>query len=109
MGGQSLYLFETMAEGAPAGQSMTDILMASEGIYMKQKASLTEAVTNGACEKKNKYKLYDQTTGKTMYKAKEKSDCCGRLCCAPNHSAYLKIEEDDGPVAYTAYKPFKFT
>lgn len=93
----------------PDSQSMVDLLMASEGIYMKQKASLTEAVTEGACEKRNKYKMYDQTSGKQLYKAKEKSDCCGRMCCAPNHTAILKIEEDDGPTAYTAYKPFACT
>lgn len=86
---------------------MKDILMASEGLYMKQKASMAEVVTAGACEKGNKYKLYDQTTGKEMYKAKEESNCCARQLCAPGHSATLRIKEDDGPVAYTAYKPFK--
>lgn len=94
---------------APGKQSMTDLLVASGGIYMKQKASLTEAATQGMCEKANKYKLYDQTSGKKLYTAKEKSNCFGRMCCAPNHSAVLKIKEDDGPVAYTAYKPFAFT
>lgn len=106
---------------APPSQNMTDgatadvaALLSCDKVKVKQKASLLEAVTQGACEKKNKYKIKAKggtSDGETLYKAKEKSDCCQRLCCAPGHEATVQFELDDvgkkDDVVYTMYKPFK--
>lgn len=102
----------------PGTQTMSDgksvaALMACEALKIKQKASLAEAVTNGACEKKNKYSIKAKggpADGQKLYKAKEESDCFQRMCCAPGHAARIMIKEDDDfgdGVAYTVNKPFK--
>lgn len=104
---------------APATAEMSDdeavqALLGCNALKVKQKASFAEAVTNGCCEKQNKYKIKAKggpADGKTLYKAKEKSEGCQRMCCAPGHEATVQIEKEDvgkdGEVAYTMYKPFK--
>lgn len=105
---------------APVAQVMSDqrvtsvsALMGCQSLKIKQKASFTEAVTGGACEKKNRYKIKAKggpADGKKLYKAKEESECFMRMCCAPGHEARILIKEDEDfgdEVAYTIYKPFK--
>lgn len=98
--------------GAPVGQTMSDTsLAACEGLFVKQKASLTEAVTQGACEKRNKYKVFAKQGGKKskdkLFKAKEDSECFGRCCCAPNHQLQVRVKDDE-KTHYTIAKPFAF-
>lgn len=106
---------------APKAEFMSDTsradvaaLISCNKVKVKQKASLAEAVTNGMCEISNKYKIKAKGgsgDGKTLYKAKEKSTCFQRQCCAPGHEATVEFRLDDvgeeDKVVYTMYKPFK--
>ena len=49
-------------------------------LIVKQKVELMEAFTG--CETKNKYTIKN-TMGQDVYKAKEDTDCCIRMCCGP--------------------------
>jgi len=49
-------------------------------LIVKQKVELLEAFTG--CETKNKYKIKN-SMGQDVYKAKEDTDCCTRMCCGP--------------------------
>lgn len=95
--------------GAPQAQTMNDVssLKQSTGFILKQKVGKLEAVSMGCCEQRNKYKLYDKSSGQYLYKAKEESDNCERCCCAPNHSLVVNIDnEDSGQTMYSVKKEF---
>ena len=49
-------------------------------LIVKQKVELLEAFTG--FETKNKYTIKN-TMGQDVYKAKEDTDCCTRMCCGP--------------------------
>lgn len=60
-------------------------------IYIKQKLELWEMLTG--CEMQNQYKIYPgdangQKGGNPVFKAKEKSSCFQRMCCAGNARAF---------------------
>jgi hypothetical protein len=110
---------------APPAQTMSDnkskpttlaALMGAEKVKIKQKAEFLDAVVSGnLCEKQNKYKIKVKGgpgDDETIFKAKEDSNCCQRMCCAPGHNALIHLKEDDlaqgdKQVLYTLHKPFK--
>ena len=62
---------------------------------------MLEALTGGACETKNKYKIFAcDETGKKLYsdaifKTKEESGFCNRLCCPADCRAHTcKIKQN---------------
>ncbi len=82
-----------------------------KGIFIKQKMEMLEVITG--CETENKYNVYSMNkkgTGKKghpLFKCKEKSDLCARMClngsCRPfkmKISSLVRGEEDD------EYEPF---
>ena len=96
-------------------------LMAAQGISIKQKIELIEAVTG--CEFENRYIVYlaDQTGEKlkqTLFKAREKSNCCARIClsgdCRPftvdvEHKAEGSYSTNDGTNFLHFVRKFKCT
>lgn len=90
------------------------------GVFIKQKYETLELVTG--CETENKYLVYPldksggDKKGRTMFKAKEKSGCCQRICltggCRAFHmdiSTYIRGEEDDYEPFLKLERPFKCT
>lgn len=73
----------------------------SDGVYIKQKFELLEALTGW--ETPNTYKVYrindkgDKVDKDAMFKAKEKSGWCMRMCCPGNMRAFeMKIKHSEG-------------
>eukprot|EP00217_Crustomastix_stigmatica_P003852 CAMPEP_0183790614 /NCGR_PEP_ID=MMETSP0803_2-20130417/1218_1 /TAXON_ID=195967 /ORGANISM="Crustomastix stigmata, Strain CCMP3273" /LENGTH=302 /DNA_ID=CAMNT_0026034855 /DNA_START=49 /DNA_END=957 /DNA_ORIENTATION=- len=46
-------------------------------------------------EMPNKYTIFDRDNGTKLLLAEEESECCNRVCCAPNHSLLVKIFATD--------------
>lgn len=97
-----------------------DSLAACQGIYVKQQIELVEALTG--CETKNKYKVHawdpvrgaeDVDAGRLMpelFKAKEESECCERICCGPIRSFTMRIGHEANPADHLLLlRPFKCT
>jgi hypothetical protein len=62
--------------------SYINALENAEFAFIKQKMELLEIITG--CETKNRYKVYVRYPDGSncyLFKAKEDSDCCERLCC----------------------------
>lgn len=97
----------SVVAAAPAQQTMNDgPLCKIPSIFCTQKVDDLEVFTNGMFERKNRYKIYAEGYGK-IFKAKEESGTCERLCCAPNHSLKMQIKEDEaGFESYVMEKPF---
>ena len=72
-------------------------------LLIEQQASLLEAVTQGAVEEANKYKIFVGTPqqGKSVnefypsFYAWEESECCSRCCLAPNHDLKVHFHAKD--------------
>lgn len=56
------------------------ILAMQKKLFIKQKIELLEVLTG--FETENRYEVYDGTKSQHLFKAKEVSDCCARICCA---------------------------
>ncbi len=59
---------------------------------MKQKIEMLEALLG--CETKNKYKIKN-SMGQEVYKAKEETDCCTRMCCGPIRPFDMTIKDNN--------------
>lgn len=99
--------------GGPGKQQMGDMSHCN-GVVLKQKVELMEAVTNGCCEGANTYAIYDRDTARPMYVITEKSQCFERCCCKPSHAADMEVHEtpdgkSKGRKIYTFEKPRKLT
>jgi hypothetical protein len=84
--------------------------MSAEGIFVKQKFLLLQALTG--CEQQNEYQIFNldrngEKRGTPIYKAKEKSTWCARNClqadCRPfkmlvSEKDYLNPDGDETPV-----------
>merc|ERR1711977_445694 len=92
-----------------------NFLYLSDKFRVKQKVELAEALTQGMCECENKYAIlakYDHDGDgdkewKKVYKAKEKSRCLSRCCCAPNHDFSLTIKDKSDNKVLGLYHPMK--
>merc|ERR1719450_668096 len=60
-------------------------------LIVKQKVELLEALTG--FETKNKYKIKN-SMGQDVYKAKEDTDCCTRMCCGPGRPFDMIIRDN---------------
>jgi hypothetical protein len=79
-------------------------------VFIRQKATLLEAVTCGCFEQANSYALLDPQLNQIMT-VDEKSTFCARMCCNPIHSLVLEFTAGEGgreggaPVLFTAHRP----
>jgi hypothetical protein len=108
----------TVAPGQPVSGENTsepslgivDKLLSGSRYKVWQKVNGWEALTAGACEMSNVYKIYNldltpepniKTTPPVLI-AKERSDGCDRCCCAPCNSLHIEfMEYEGGPVLFT--------
>jgi len=60
-------------------------------LIVKQKTELLEAFTG--FETKNKYTIRN-AMGQDVYKAKEETDCCTRMCCGPSRPFDMTIKDN---------------
>jgi hypothetical protein len=110
--------------GAPATQSMLDNC---PGLLAQQKFDIQELFCP-ACQKRNKYKITSDegwsSDGVTdfstspykqspqIYKAKEESETCDRICCQNYRRFQMYVrpgDNGDGPYDYKFDRPFKCT
>lgn len=77
-------------------------------LVIEQEMHMAEVMTGGAIEIANKYKIFTDNAGLQFWAA-EKSDCCSRQCCAPNHALTLDFHSinEQGPILFRVEKPFK--
>lgn len=78
-----------MYDGGIAGQLLESV----EGVFISQKTDWMEAITG--CERENKYKVkpLGQKKGPTLFKCKEKSGGCSRVCLPGSARPFdMKIE-----------------
>lgn len=99
---------------APAGYAVVPLLAPDlisaigrlSGAFVTQKVNLAEALTDGAWQQQNRYKVsaWDPVAGREQPKAgkggdlikmKETSDCCLRLLCGPARPFKMAIYADD--------------
>jgi hypothetical protein len=99
---------------APAGYAVVPLLAPDlisaigrlSGSFVTQKVNLAEAITDGAFQQQNRYKVsaWDPVAGREQPKAgkggdlikmKETSDCCIRLLCGPARPFKIAIYADD--------------
>lgn len=84
----------------------------------KQKVELLEAMSG--CETANTYKIYDvadngKQNGDEIFKVKEKSECCSRVCCPGNCRPFeLKLKDklakdSDDDILYKVEREFACT
>jgi len=94
------------ARGPPT-EKMTDGPMCKvDTMQISQKGDDIEIFTGGCCERQNRYKISVPGQGK-VYKAKEESSCCARMCFGPHVDMKIHINEDeDGYEDYLMEKPF---
>lgn len=72
------------------------ILAQHDKLFLNQHASLLEAVSQGCCEKPNRYSVHSEgKDGPLLLNVVEESDCCPRMCCAPMNSLFLNISVPD--------------
>lgn len=91
-------------------------------MFIKQKLEVLEVVTG--CETPNLYKVYAADANgervgkqKPIFKCKEKSECCQRICCPGNCRAFKmkvknyqkKMGDDDKNLFMIFSRPFKCT
>jgi len=96
-------------EVAPVRKTGFEKLQALNGILIKQKLEALELVIG--CETENKYNVFaidkdGNKKGRKIFKCKEKSDCCARICLSGNCRPFnmeintlVRGEDDD-------YEPF---
>ena len=77
-------------------------------IFVEQQIGIIEAITHGAYEEANKYKIFANTAG-LAYFAVEESSCMSRCFCAPNHelTVHFYSVNRNGPELFKMLKPFK--
>lgn len=66
-------------------------------LIVKQKVEIGEAIAGMldiGYESKNKYKILN-SLGQQVYKAKEDSDCCTRMCCGPVRPFDMVIKDNN--------------
>ena len=68
------------------------ILGAVNKFRVEQRVAWMEAVSQGMCEQRNVYDIYDDATGQPLFTAVEESNGCTRCFCAPHHSFNLKFK-----------------
>jgi len=89
-------------------------LAALEGrntLMIHQQINMEEVMCG--CAGANRYDVSDMNTGEAVLFINEESDCCERICCAPNHSAILNVYDvrngvPDNTLVMVLTKPFKF-
>jgi hypothetical protein len=85
----------TMTAKGDKSKELAEILSKTQSLEIHQKFDWVEALTQGCCERNNKYKIFD-AGGAEILAAKEYSPGCTRCCCAPYHSTMVYIEKPDG-------------
>jgi len=95
--------------GASQKKKGWDRLKDRQGIFIKQKLDVAEAIFG--CEQANTYYVYplgndEEKKGKKFYKCKEKSDCLAKQCltggCRP-FVLHVNIEDDDEEIDNTPF------
>jgi len=79
-------------------------LESRDGVFIKQKLEIGEILTG--CQQSNTYNVYPLSKdgdkkGKKLFKCKESSDCCARVCLAPDCRPFtmkVKLTDDDEDV-----------
>jgi len=71
-------------------QSIDNLAYVNE-FKVKQSFSFWEAVSQGCCEQLNTYKVYNLQNDEELMMLREDSDCCNRMCCAPQHTYKVGI------------------
>jgi len=90
---------QQMAPVAPKGKKGFDRLVDRDGIFIKQKLDILEAMTG--CEQGNTYLVYPlgkdgDKKGKKLFKCKEKSSCFAKQCMTGDCRPFqLKINLED--------------
>ena len=82
----------------PGLQYLTQV----DQLLVKQKVEMLEAFTG--FETKNKYKIKN-SLGQEIYKAKEDTDCCTRMCCGPIRPFDMKITDNSENEVIHLYRP----
>eukprot|EP00930_Biecheleria_cincta_P067210 TRINITY_DN5364_c0_g1_i1.p1 TRINITY_DN5364_c0_g1~~TRINITY_DN5364_c0_g1_i1.p1 ORF type:complete len:404 (-),score=60.71 TRINITY_DN5364_c0_g1_i1:223-1434(-) len=80
-------------EGSASGarvQELSSLIGNSQKLLVEQSFSLLEALTGGACERNNQYRITNEA-GEDILHAQEDSNGCARCCCAPHHSTKVYI------------------
>lgn len=77
-------------QGCPPG---LEYLTQIDQLLVKQEVEIFEVMTG--IETANKYKIQN-SMGQDVYKAKEKSDFCSRMCCGPIRDFHMEITDHTG-------------
>lgn len=87
------------------------ILGAVNKFKVKQRVRFMEAISQGMCEQRNIYDVYDDATQQPIFSVVEESDGCQRCCLAPFHSFNLKFKPaaPGAPIAMLDSMPASMT
>ncbi|XP_062850230.1 phospholipid scramblase 2-like [Trichomycterus rosablanca] len=87
--------------GVPSG---LEYLTQIDQILIHQKVELLEAIIG--FETNNQYEIKN-SLGQKIYKAKEKNDCCTRLCCGALRSFDMKIKDASDREVIRLIRPYR--
>jgi hypothetical protein len=83
------------ATGKKLNYAGLQILNSLDGLYVHQEWEILEQLTNWY-EASNEYSVFDKDGKVRLFKAKEKTCCCYRLCCGENRGFRIKVYDQTG-------------
>mmetsp|Transcript_15815 Transcript_15815/g.28147 ORF Transcript_15815/g.28147 Transcript_15815/m.28147 type:complete len:341 (-) Transcript_15815:56-1078(-) len=66
-----------------------------DGLHVRQEWEILEQITSWY-EQTNEYTIFDKDGKVQLFKAKEKTSCCWRLCCGENRPFKIKVYDTTG-------------
>mmetsp|Transcript_53560 Transcript_53560/g.117089 ORF Transcript_53560/g.117089 Transcript_53560/m.117089 type:complete len:313 (+) Transcript_53560:144-1082(+) len=98
-------MMKAKASAEEAGEELhyqaLEVLNDLDGMFVKQEWEILEQVTNWY-EQKNEYTFFDKHGKVQLFKAREKTCCCWRLCCGENRGFRMKIYDSVGEKEHPA-------
>lgn len=73
-----------------------EVLKDIDGLFIRQEWEVLEGITQQWYEQANEYTVLDKSGKVELFKAKEKTSCCYRMCCGENRPFSIKVYDTVG-------------